>query len=252
MYKIFYINLDKDVERDDRMKRQLTVCNFDFERVTATWGKDVYLNQDLYDSQKSIAINGHDMTPAEIGCADSHLRVMKKIIDEQIPWAVVMEDDVIIPPQFKLILSKLDTKDAEYISFNYPPVGISFIRNWMRSSWWAIREDWKKLPYICLKSPYIVGMALYEGFRDAVWRLLNKSGIARFHRPLYLAGTYLISLAGARKIYDLGMPIYCPADRIQNQARVKKNLRLYGYVPLVVHQNRSDFDSNIAEKYKGV
>jgi hypothetical protein len=65
-----------------------------------------------------------------------------------------------------------------------------------------------------------------------------------FWRPLYHASAYLLTEEGAKKMLSLTYPIRFSADRLPNQARIRTGLRLRGYVPLMVRQNKS-FESNI-------
>lgn len=50
------------------------------------------------------------LTRGAIGCALSHLDIYKKMIQEEIPIALILEDDMVLPPDFKTHLSEIASK----------------------------------------------------------------------------------------------------------------------------------------------
>ncbi|WP_171993459.1 glycosyltransferase family 25 protein [Campylobacter mucosalis] len=48
------------------------------------------------------------LTKGEIGCALSHLKIYQKMIDENIPYALILEDDAGFSDEFCEILAKID------------------------------------------------------------------------------------------------------------------------------------------------
>tara|TARA_R110000782_G_scaffold48219_5_gene105656 strand:+ start:2148 stop:2894 length:747 start_codon:yes stop_codon:yes gene_type:complete len=58
---------------------------------------------DLYNSVESKAKIGRVLTSAEIGCALSHIEIYKKIILQKKKYALILEDDVVLEPDFKLV-----------------------------------------------------------------------------------------------------------------------------------------------------
>ena len=94
--KIFLINLDKNPERLAASKAQLDALGVEFERVRAVYGRD------LTDIEKRHAVNrfrwwcakGYRVRDGEIGCAMSHNNIYRKMIEEKIEVACVLEDDV--------------------------------------------------------------------------------------------------------------------------------------------------------------
>lgn len=87
--KTFVINLER---RKDRLE-SLDIP-FDYEVFNATDG--IYTYPDTIDKR----IRGH------MGCKDSHIRLLKKIIEDDLPMAMVCEDDVYFSKKtFKLPLS---------------------------------------------------------------------------------------------------------------------------------------------------
>lgn len=95
MIKTFLINLDKNPERLVESARQLNALGVSFERIAAIYGKD------LGEDEKRRSVNafrwwcakGRKVRDGEIGCALSHLSVYRKMIDENIDVACILEDD---------------------------------------------------------------------------------------------------------------------------------------------------------------
>lgn len=68
----------------------------------------------------------------QIGCALSHVAACRRIVEEGLPWAVVVEDDIVLPPDFDAIVAEIGGKLrlGEVISL-YNPVMVktAFSRN---------------------------------------------------------------------------------------------------------------------------
>ncbi len=161
-FKVYIINLDKDVERMEFMSKQMQDLGIDFERVSAIYGKE-YNFGDEYDEALAIKKNGQPLVPGEIGCAKSHKLCYEKILQKETSeinlnsqeknktkhllksnYFLVLEDDVCLPKNFKQIVEKQiklreekiirNNKDIwDYLLFDYPRPGIFFIRHWINS-----------------------------------------------------------------------------------------------------------------------
>lgn len=103
--KIFIINLKKDKERIDFQKKQFKKENLKFERVDAIYGKDLSNNERYKHSGNYF--NYITNTPSIIGIFLSHLKIYKKIVRENLPYALIMEDDVKLLKNFRTKLNKL-------------------------------------------------------------------------------------------------------------------------------------------------
>lgn len=86
--RTFVINLDKDVEKWKQMRENFKHTDLHLERFSAIVGKDYRNSPNVSDMCRELCTDGM------IGCAASHLAVMQKIVDDQIPIAIVLEDDV--------------------------------------------------------------------------------------------------------------------------------------------------------------
>jgi len=90
----FYINLDKETDRKRSMERLLTNLGFEnFERFPGT------------------------RSPNRVGCSISHSAVLKKIIDENIYPALILEDDIDVF-NFRKIVECPQEADALYLGIS--------------------------------------------------------------------------------------------------------------------------------------
>ena len=90
----FYINLDKETDRKRSMEKMLSDLGFEnFERFPGT------------------------KAPNRVGCSISHAAVLKKIIDENIYPAIVLEDDLDVF-NFRKIVECPEDADALYLGMS--------------------------------------------------------------------------------------------------------------------------------------
>ena len=98
--RIFIINLDRSKERWENMKDQeLRLNNIKLERVSGVDG--FLLDKEELNKREMITpfcLNFCSM--GMIGCWLSHLKVWKKVVDENLPYAIVLEDDTIFPENY--------------------------------------------------------------------------------------------------------------------------------------------------------
>ncbi len=256
MFTTFVINLDKDKERMVFMHNQLTKLDIEYRRQSAVLGKEYQPTLSEYDEELAIKKGGHKMLLGEVGCALSHARVLESIVHEKIPYTLILEDDVVLPDNFKEIIEKEIERNKdkwEYLLFDYVEVGYLFIKQWISGVTTTIKNLWKTkpmrvtiyFPYVFLKGLYIIPLSVYEGLRDNYMK--KHSGPVRFFRPVYFAGAYLVSLAGAEKLYSLTNPVVYTADQLPNKARIIKGLKFRGYAPQSVFQLKQKFGSSILD-----
>lgn len=107
---IFLINLDKSTEKMEFMKKQLTRLKLNYERISAVCGAD--LSAADIDAVYSSILNKtryhRNLTVGEIGCYMSHRHAWKRICDNNIEFAIVLEDDVNIEKNFVSIFEHVE------------------------------------------------------------------------------------------------------------------------------------------------
>lgn len=99
----FLINLDKDKDRLASADTQLRSQNINYTRISAVYAKGLSqkeINKHLNLFRWRCAVGRNFMT-GEIGCALSHLRIYRHIIENKIEYACILEDDIIINKHFK-------------------------------------------------------------------------------------------------------------------------------------------------------
>ncbi|MFM2128991.1 MAG: hypothetical protein RL477_537 [Pseudomonadota bacterium] len=105
---VFLINMARDVERRRLMTERLEAIGLPFTVVEAVVGAGLDLDACAhYDGPRRRRFFGRDMTPGEVGCLLSHRAIMQRMIDENLPAAVILEDDVIFEPDFPDVLRAL-------------------------------------------------------------------------------------------------------------------------------------------------
>ena len=112
--KKFVINLKR---RTDRLEQFFKRCPYPRETIEIVYAFDgTNPNSENKKEKKLISKFPKDRQPGAIGCSISHLRIWKKIVNENISHAMIFEDDCLfdqnflefmnsieLPPGFKII-----------------------------------------------------------------------------------------------------------------------------------------------------
>ncbi len=108
---VFVINMETSRDRFDATYNRLMESNVEATRFNATVGKSLSAKEvsHWYDAAANHKRYHRDLTPGEIGCYISHMRVWQKLVDEKIPYAIVLEDDLHIEPSFADVLANIAT-----------------------------------------------------------------------------------------------------------------------------------------------
>lgn len=127
---VFLINLKRSFKRLGYMEQQLNSIEIPYFLFEATDGNSLTA-EELYEysSEESNRIHNRDLSKGEIGCAWSHIKLYKKILEEKISVSVILEDDLIIKKEFKeffSILPNIINDDWEFLNlYSYTPYLIS-------------------------------------------------------------------------------------------------------------------------------
>lgn len=187
--QIFIINLDTSTERRIEMIRQMDFYGLKYEFFEAVDGKKLDINvineirNQPYSFKKAF---GREMTLGEIGCAMSHLNLYKKIVDEEIDYALILEDDSEFDEQLPYIVKNINT--PEVLQNKLDLVLLGYCTNDLNKrkkaevSWYQRRK---------------IGKGIFFGI-PTVW--------------YWLTIGYLISGKGARKMISQGTLPRIPAD----------------------------------------
>jgi glycosyl transferase family 25 len=106
----FIISLPKDRNRREYLGNQLQKLGVPFSIVNAVHGNSLSAEElnASYDRRKAVRLFNRELSKGEIGCALSHISIYKKMVAENIPYALVLEDDAnILDEDLAATLAKL-------------------------------------------------------------------------------------------------------------------------------------------------
>ena len=108
--KVFIISLLRATERREHISTQMQEQNIPYEFFDAVDGRTLTEEQKSQaDLELAEELLGHTLVPGEIGCALSHIGIYEKMVEENMPSCIILEDDMIFDPQFKNIIQKIET-----------------------------------------------------------------------------------------------------------------------------------------------
>jgi glycosyl transferase family 25 len=207
-FKIFVINLDSSVNRLNSMQAQCDRLGLKFERVSAVRGSE--LSEDdkskVYSLEQNLKKYDKVLNDGEIGCYLSHIKCWKKLIEEELDYALVLEDDGILTDELPLFITKL-AKSFEH---------------------W----DYILLSHGSKVKPVIESLNMGDGLWLQKTLKLNSTTTGQF-----------ISFQGAQKLVSSALPIARPVD-MDIQHWFEKSLRCFVVSPFPVISGSFSSDIN--------
>ncbi|QHB18207.1 glycosyltransferase family 25 protein [Mannheimia pernigra] len=218
---IFIISL-KDSTRRKEISARLNSLGLAFEFFDAVYGKELTEEQlkqiDFEFYPKKYAAK-KPLTLGEIGCALSHIKMYEHIVANNIPEAIILEDDAIVSLYFKQILKDVLRKvpaRREIIFFDHGKAKVFPI---MRS--------------------------LVERYRLA--RYLKPSKNSK--RSIIRTTAYLITQDGAKKLLKFAYPVRLPSDFLTGLLQMT-DIQAYGVEPACVFGGHISEIDEIEDRYK--
>lgn len=109
----FYINREVDEARRIAIRQYLRLAELPAERVVGVEGlsvpaqlKDFFFTDGKLHSQ---------LKPGEVGCYASHLTAMQSIVERDLDYALILEDDAVLPANMReIIVNVLDNLPANW------------------------------------------------------------------------------------------------------------------------------------------
>ena len=218
MIPIFVVNLKKDIQKKKDMQRISKKHNLEIEYIEAIYGEELPQSEidKVYSERRAIQKFGRGLSRGEIGCALSHISIFKKMTENNIQRAIVLEDDVLLCNNFSKILLKLLDMQIEYdmVLFGYDA---DIKRDvFLYTSLWGNKKLLKEYK---LKRLIKVGLGTYG---------------------------YMITLHGAQKLSQKIKFVDMPIDHYAGDV---KNLNLYGLSPRCVTVSEYNlFNSSIVKE----
>ncbi|HMW03240.1 MAG TPA: glycosyltransferase family 25 protein [Acidobacteriota bacterium] len=191
---IWVISLRRSTERRAHITQHLKEHNLPFEFFDAIDGQTLTPDQlACYDAQQACQCMGRELVPSEIAIALSHLTLYQRMVDQNLDEVLILEDDVVLKPEFLEILSRKS----------------SFPKGWelvLLCHTWGILSAWYRQP------------------------IFRTTEVVRFSRSAVSSAAYLLRQSGARKLLVAGYPIRVPSDHLTG-GKIKTNVNLYGISP---------------------
>jgi glycosyl transferase, family 25 len=108
--KIFVINLPENNIRRKSIERQLRSLNLAFEISSAVRGISLtpHERRHDYDERRCIRRFGRSLSSGELGCALSHIACYRKVVENRMTHALVLEDDAWLNPNLPQLLAAIE------------------------------------------------------------------------------------------------------------------------------------------------
>ena len=206
---IFIINLARRVDRKQKLINNLNLMKIkNYTFIEAVDGSTLQNNtsSEYYNKEKAIEIK-REMVPNEIACALSHLKIFRKMVDENIPYAIVMEDDCIPNINLHNFIKHFDSTkvNTELVLLGY----------WSSNQWHNGKVKLRNVPIVCKEQQSVT-------YLEKPNQYVGDIGLCKPHYPSmtldYVSGTTcgLYSLEMAKKILDMNYPVYTESDNVWN------------------------------------
>ena len=171
---IWIINLKRDVARRDFMVEQLERLGLAYELIEAVDGSTL-TDEDMSIISPELSEQRiyRQLTRGEIGCALSHIRLWERIVREDIPEALIFEDDVLIGRNMVDILLNRE----------------------------KLPQDWEHINFTAWARVVPFGDFIFDIYRAAKF----------LERP-FSSSAYLLTKSGAEKLLETVYPLYIPID----------------------------------------
>ncbi|WP_158100609.1 glycosyltransferase family 25 protein [Neiella marina] len=222
-HKVFVVNLKQSTERMQRIAENLNRLKVPFERFDAVYGKDLPDYTAAFDTKRFKMETLHDLVPGEAGCALSHIYIWQKMVAENIPYAIVIEDDAVVPDSF-----------SEFLTLDFDELGFDYLKlDYPLKEQTAQQLDSVRLP------------AVVEN-RRFLGRQQQQSFCAYECDPVpFLTAGYLISLQGAKTFLRSSTNMYYPVDLLPLYTL---GYSKQGFIAPAVVDHADDFDSMIPNR----
>ncbi|MDG4647138.1 glycosyltransferase family 25 protein [Roseibacterium sp. SDUM158017] len=217
---IFVINLDRRPDRLAFMARQLEAMNLPWQRVPAHDMRSV----DETLLAREVALSGHrvGMGRGSQCCALTNFDIYRRIVADDLPAALILQDDVELSPDLAPFIASLD----------WLPRGVEIVQ---------FEKYGRK------RSSRLTGPAL--GTMPVAGRSLH-----RLHSRTAGAACYLITQAGAARILAEKPLLDMPIDHFLFSPNVSPLFERLGVAvvrPALARQRDEDMGSDLAGERKG-
>jgi glycosyl transferase family 25 len=209
---VYLINLDRAPARRVTMERQLNALGMSFERIQAVDGKDLSeVERAAYSHLPGQGQQYHrPLSPGEIGCYASHLKIWQRMVEQQLPVALVLEDDMTLAPELPRVMAQA-----------------------------------LALPLVAWDMIKLKGRAIEKVHQS--WSLAEGGTLIRHRRVPSGTGAYLLTLGGAIKLTQVRQRFSRPVD-VDLRHWWECDLQLFGIIPYPVRTGEESLRSTIGDQ----
>jgi glycosyl transferase family 25 len=191
---IWVVSLERAPRRRDHVRRVFTDAGLPYEIVDAVDGTALTPeDRRTYSHVRAVYELGRGLTAGELGCALSHLGLLRRLVDEGHPDALIVEDDVEPGAELGAILAERDTLPAD-----------------------------RDVVTFCRLSPAAEPVPVMD--------LGDDLQLATYDRTPFGAQCYLVTRRAAAALLACAFPIALPFDELLLRPR-PAGLRVYGVEP---------------------
>lgn len=247
MIKTFLINLESRPDRLAFVGKQLDDLGLPFRRISAVVGSELSKQQQtLFDKKRFVLEQKKEPVLGEIGCAMSHRLIWQQVQDDDLDFALILEDDISINEQLVDFLndaSNYKNFDFLNLSSNEPYEPNQDNVNALLDSQIVIRpKKWEKSRRLWRKIEWRKRWRIFK-----LHKLSNGEVACECDPAPALTSGYIVSNKGARALLETSQVMYYPIDLTW---RVSGGVLRQGFLvsPLV---RQSMNDSDIHGRYIG-
>ncbi len=120
--KIFVISLLRSKDRRRSIQEQLDSAGLEFEFIDAVDGYNLSQEEIVAECDiEAIQCNPKWLNRGALGCALSHRNAYRKVIEQNFDYALILEDDMLVPRELSHILEAVERsiKDDEIVMLYY-------------------------------------------------------------------------------------------------------------------------------------
>jgi GR25 family glycosyltransferase involved in LPS biosynthesis len=195
MPPVLFISMEKSVERRQSAIQVLDELGLTHQWIKACDGRELSIAElkQVYDPTGTLTIHTEPLRRGEIGCYLSHLECYRAIVDQDIPYAVIMEDDMRPNANLIKVLHALELPE------DWGTVNLFPHWRWFSGRAFMLENTYYRKP------------------------LFDSHYVSKYFDWANCAAMYLISQEYAREMLSYLLPIRLPVDRMLFDTFYSKN-----------------------------